>query len=298
MKIAKQILIGSFLLLVAQSGFAKESVLLEASHNSRTELTEQPNLILRNINEMEEEQSVAENEYRAWQQLCVAKNSATADNRSEAYANAIQYISEANNSEKESPDALLLASRIYRHKGGLSYARNYFSRAAAIYLNAAIQQPESIQSNLDAAIILYAGDIRYWDSYEQSKKNAWDYADKVLTLCKNAKTEKNISEDAEIFLEEAAALALLVKENIAGANSHFVKAEKLWNKAEKKSDSVLIKIIASAEQKLTEENNDYQPYALFKKFPQQGKWMWSIAKQADACKEFLLNCLTGFYPEQ
>ena len=124
-------------------------------------------------------------------------------------------------------EALLLASRIYRHKGGISFAKTNFSKAAAIYLERAMQQPESIQANLHAAIILYAGDVRYWDSYNDSRKNAVAYADKVIFLCKKEKSEKQIADTNVIFLEEAAALAFLIKENVPASNAHFVKAEKL-----------------------------------------------------------------------
>lgn len=296
MKIANSILICVLLLFAVQNGIASESAHHETNETVKdeTNLMEQPVsfAVLPNAGD---EHIIKSNEFQAWQQFCIAKNSEMAVVRSEAYANAIKHISEACVMDPERPASLLLASRIYRSMGGLSYAKNYFSKAAALYLNEAIQNSESIRANLNAAIILYAGDVRYWDSYEESKKHSWGYADRVLELCKKKRAKKITEVNEEIFLEEATALALMIKENIAGSNAHFTKAEKLWNKETVKPVSELIKMVEFEEQNDLEEDDLYKPYALFKKYPQQGKWFWLVTKQTEASKEFLLNCLTGFY---
>lgn len=295
MKIAKQFLICVLLLFAAQNGLAAKPVLSDTNETgpNETDLTEKSGQTAE-LQDAEAVQKINANIYQAWQQFCLAKNSEAADVRSEAYANAIKYISEAYAMNAERPDTMLSASRIYRSMGGLSYAKNYFSQAAAIYLDEAMQKPESIQANLNAAIILYAGDVRYWASYEESKKNAWGYADKVLELCKKKKSEKKTDAEDRL-LEEATAVAFLIKENVAGSNTHFAKAEKLWNKENVKMNPELIKIIEPEEHISSEFNDVYQPYALFKEYPQQGKWFWPVTKQTEASKEFLLNCLTGFY---
>jgi len=290
MKAAKYLVLCAVLLLNAQNGLAADAAV---SETGAMEIPEEK--ILSAAMPLAEEEKISqENESLAWRQFCLAKNSNAADEQSEAYANAIKYISDATAIASAPPSTFLLGSRIYRHKGGSSYAKNYFTRAAAVYLDEAMQKPESVQANLNAAIILYAGDVRYWESYEQSKKNARDYADKVLTLCKKAKAEKKLEAAEEIFLEEATALAFLVKENVDQSNAHFAKAEKLWGNETAKTSSAFIKIITTNN---FAEADSYKPYELFKAFPQQGKWYWMVANQTDAEKEFLLNCLTGFYLE-
>ncbi len=294
MKTVKQIMICALLLLPVQNGFTEEPVLTELDGNDHSAQINQP----ASQQQVEEEQKIGLLEQQAWQQFCLAKISSGEDTQSEAYANAIKYISDAAAVMYAPPSTFLLGSRIYRHKGGISFAKNYFSRAAAGYLDEAMQQPESIQANLNAAIILYAGDVRYWESYEESKKNAWNYADKVLALCKKAKSEKNPGITEELFLEEAAALAFLVKENIAQSSAHFAKAEKLWGEETVKTNSALIKFFRPDNLNASAEAGSYKPYELFKAFPEQGKWYWRVASQPEAGKEFLLTCLTGFVLEQ
>ena len=293
MKAAKYLALCAVLLFNAHHGLAAD---VPASETGAMELTEKK-ILSAAMPLAEEEKRVQINESLAWQQFCLAKNSGAADEQSEAYAKAIKYISDATAIASAPPSTFLLGSRIYRHKGGISFAKNYFTRAAAVYLDEAMQKPESIQANLNAAIILYAGDVRYWESAEQSKKNAWNYADKVLTLCQKVKAEKKLESAEEIFFEEAAALAFMVKENLNESNAHFAKAEKLWNSETTKKNSVLIRINKSANLDALEKTVVYKPYELFKQFPQQGKWYWDVTNQADAGKEFLLNCLTGFYFE-
>ena len=293
MKATKYLALCAVLLFNAHHGLAAD---VTASETGAMELKEEkiPSAAMPLA---EEEKSIQRNESLAWQQFCLAKNSSAADGQSEAYANPIKYISDATAIASAPPSTFLLGSRIYRHKGGISFAKNYFTRAAAVYLDEAMQKPESIQANLNAAIILYAGDVRYWESAEQSKKNAWVYADNVLTLCEKAKAEKKLEATEVTFIEEAAALAFLVKENLTESNAHFAKAEKLWNSETAKTNSALIRINKTANLDASEKTVVYKPYELFKQYPQQGKWYWDVAKQADAGKEFLLNCLTGFYLE-
>lgn len=338
MKIAKVIIFGSLVLMVAQNGFAgvdKGSETITANIEKRiagvTEHGSQSSLIVTNNPEMKsvsqysnetempEKTAVdAKHNYatnskseqskcEAWQQYCIAKNSKEASVRSESYAEAIKHLNDAISYGGESPDVLLLGSRIYRGVGGISYAKQYFSKAAAIYLDDVLRNPKAIEANLKAAIILYAGDVRYWDTYDESKKKARVYADKVLELYNNKQAEKMIQTSEELYLEEAAALAFLVKENVSDCEVHFAKAERIWNKDVDRNNSKLIKRIesdfqditnrqtVSKEQNISGGGNSYKPYALFKEYPQQGKWLWPVSKPTEAHKEFLLNCLTGFY---
>lgn len=291
-RISRRIILYILLLLSAQHGFAEETGLPATNAIELLNKANRVSLLLHAV-----DKSDKMNEHKAWNYLCLAKNSRITSEQSDAYANAIKYISDVTSEQESPPSAFLLASRIYRHKGGISYAKNYFTKAAAVYLDEVMQKPGSVKANLDAAIILYAGDVRYWDTYNDSKQKAFAYADKVLELYKNKKAEKSIPASEEIFLEEAAALAFLIKENVSGSNAHFAKAENIWLGNDEKTNSSLIKMVNSNEQDVTEENI-YAPYALFKEYPQQGKWLWPVANQTEARKEFLLNCLTGFYTEQ
>ncbi len=253
-------------------------------------------------------------EKNAWTDYCTAKNSMAADVRSNAYANAINSINEILIADEERPDDLLLASRIYRGKGGVSYAKNYFAKASAIYLDDVLRYPESIEANLAAAIILYAGDVRYWDTYSDSQKKAVAYADRVLELFKeekikifkNRRDKNSQDKNREKYLEEVAALAYLVKEDFAAAEKRFVRAEKLYrkaNEAEEKSvsnryrnhDNGFVKIVMDGDTGFVNAEDSYLLYGLYKIFTKQGQWYWPVSKQSEANKEFLLNCLTGFY---
>ena len=261
---------------------------------------------------------VRQKENEAWQQYCEAKNAVNAGARSVSYANAIQSINDAIAKGEEMPATYLLASRIYRGKGGVSYAKNYFAKASAIYLDDVLRYPESIESNLTAAIILYAGDVRYWDTYSDSKKKAEAYADEVLELYKNEKLkifknrrDKNSRDkNREKYLEEVAALAYLVKEDFAAAEKRFVRAEKLSKSENKNANEAetnfennryannaycFINIVVGSNTSVIGGIESYLPYALFKKYTKQGKWYWPVTKQTEVNKEFLLNCLTGFY---
>lgn len=336
MKIAKVVVLGTLVLTVAQSGFAGVdkgtetiSVNIEEQIANITGNGSQSGLVTNNPEMKSDSQygNVAEatekatvdakhnfatnskseqSKFEAWQQYCVAKNSKEASVRSESYAEAIKHLNDALSYDGERPDVLLLGSRIYRGVGGISFAKQYFSKAAAIYLDDALRNPEVIEANIKAAIILYAGVVRYWDTYDDSKKKARVYADKVLELYYNKQAEKMIQASEELYLEEAAALAFLIKENVSDCEVHFAKADKIWNKNVDRNNSKLIKRIeadfqditnrqtVSKAQNISGEVNSYKPYALFKEYPQQGKWLWPVSKPTEAHKEFLLNCLTGF----
>ena len=102
---------------------------------------------------------------------------------SEPYAEAIDAITRAIALEPENVDYLLLASQIYRGKGGISSAKEYFNRAEAVLLDHLSADPDSIDANLDYAILCYAGDVRYWANYSTYLKKAKKHADRVLSLC-------------------------------------------------------------------------------------------------------------------
>lgn len=280
---------------------------------------ERNDVVIDVLDDVEDYHKVDENIQGAWQEYCAAKNAMIAGMRSESYEKAIYNINEAVVNGGNKPEVLLLASRIYRGKGGVSYAKNYFSKASAIYLEDVFRYPESIEANLKAAILLYAGDVRYWETYNESRKKAEAFADKVFDLYKTEKIkkfknrrDKNFQDkNREQMLEEAVALSFLVKENFMAAERHFARASKLCERENinamganvvsnkfGKNNYGIVKIVFnedSEEAQATGDYTNYLPYILFKKFTKQGKWYWPVTKQTEANKEFLLNCLTGFY---
>lgn len=313
MGIIKSGVTGLAAFIVMQSGFVGAAYSQNVIDQTVSDKNDAAVNLLQNV---ENQAKVETNVQEAWQEYCAAKNSMNAGTRSNLYEKAIYDINEAIVNGGDRPEILLLASRIFRGKGGVSYAKNYFSKASAIYLEDVFRYPESIESNLNAAILLYAGDVRYWDSYNDSRKKAEAYADKVFELYKseiikkfrNRREKKFQDKSREKMLEEAVALSFLVKEDFVAAEKHFAKAEKLCeseninttgassvNNKFGNSNYSFVKIVLGQEARAEEEGKTYLPYALFKKYTKQGKWYWPVTKKTEANKEFLLNCLTGFY---
>ena len=77
------------------------------------------------------------------------------------YTEAIKNINLALAIIPDSAEYSLLAAQIYRHRGGLSYAKNYFTQACSLYEKQLKDYPDSITLNLQYAIACYAGDARY-----------------------------------------------------------------------------------------------------------------------------------------
>ena len=313
MGIIKSGVTGLAAFIVMQSGFVGAVYSQNVIDQTVSDKNDVAVNLLQNV---ENQAKVETNVQEAWQEYCAAKNSMNAGTRSNLYEKAIYDINEAIVNGGDRPEILLLASRIFRGKGGVSYAKNYFSKASAIYLEDVLRYPESIESNLNAAILLYAGDVRYWDSYNDSRKKAEAYADKVFELYKseriqkfrNRREKKFQDKSKEKMLEEAVALSFLVKEDFVDAEKHFAKAEKLCeseninatgassvNNKVGNSNYSFVKIVLGKEARAAEEGKTYLPYAFFKKYTKQGKWYWPVTKKTEANKEFLLNCLTGFY---
>lgn len=177
------------------------------------------------------------------------------------YTEAIKNINLALAIIPESAEYKLLAAQIYRYRGGLGYAKNYFAQACTLYEKQLKAYPDSITLNLQYAIACYAGDARYYPDYEGYKSRAVLYAGKTLKLLEN---NKNQYSEADTLLPSLLAYVLLQDYNAAA-------------KTVKRINSICAK---------------YSPaYALaeeYERLAADGQWLWRVSSKEDAEKDFLL----------
>ena len=195
---------------------------------------------------------------QAYAAYCTAKPMTALGAGSEPYAEAISAIAQATTLEPENVDYLLLASQIYRGKGGISYAKEYFSRAESILQEQLLAQPDSIDANLEYAILCYAGDVRYWPDYDSYREKAKKHAEHVIALYKRADQKSQKSGSNQIPL----ALAFLIKGDNASCE----------------------KLLAAMDHPTA---GFY--YELYEETVKKNEWFWPAK---DAGKEFLLYYMT------
>lgn len=194
----------------------------------------------------------------AYQEARAATDKRTANAK---YTEAIKNINLALAIIPESAEYRLLAAQIYRYRGGLGYAKNYFAQACTLYEKQLKAYPDSITLNLQYAIACYAGDARYYPDYEGYKSRAVLYAGKTLKLLENNKNQYN---EADALLPSLLAYVLLQDYNAAA-------------KTVKRINSICGK---------------YSPaYALaeeYERLAADGQWLWRVSSKEDAEKDFLL----------
>lgn len=177
------------------------------------------------------------------------------------YTEAIKNINLALAIIPESAEYRLLAAQIYRYRGCLGYAKNYFAQACTLYEKQLKAYPDSITLNLQYAIACYAGDARYYPDYEGYKSRAVLYAGKTLKLLEN---NKNQYSEADTLLPSLLAYVLLQDYDAAA-------------KTAKRINSICGK---------------YSPaYALVEEYERlaaDGQWLWRVSSKEDAEKDFLL----------
>ncbi|MBP3690730.1 MAG: hypothetical protein J6I74_05335 [Schwartzia sp.] len=196
---------------------------------------------------------------RAYIAYSDGKRAGQANVRNEKYAEAINAISRATALQPDNTDVLLLASQIYRSKGGAAFAKEYFIRAESILIARIAASPKDIGANLDYAIACYAGDSRFRDNYDSYRKIAYQHADEVIRLV----GRPGGGNAAQL---RAMAFAYLIKGDAKHCGDLLSQAAQ--------SD------VAS---KFYSE--------LFSKTVGQGQWLWPVS--ADGVeKEFLLYVLT------
>lgn len=177
------------------------------------------------------------------------------------YTEAIKNINLALAIIPDSAEYRLLAAQIYRHRGGLSYAKNNFTQACTLYEKQLKDYPDSITLNLQYAIACYAGDARYYPDYEDYKSRACLYAKQTLKLLEQNKKQYS---EADTLLPRLLAYVLLQDYNEAARTVKCI-------------NSICAKYspaYAWAEQ--------------YERLAADGQWLWRVSSQDDAEKDFLL----------
>lgn len=177
------------------------------------------------------------------------------------YTEAIKNINLALAIIPDSAEYRLLAAQIYRRRGGLSYAKNYFAQACTLYEKQLKDYPDSVTLNLQYAIACYAGDARYYPDYEGYKSRAVLYAKQTLKLLKHNKNKYN---EAEALLPRLLAYVLLQEYDAAA-------------RTVKRINSICGKY--SPAYTLAEE---------YERLVADGQWLWRVSSKEDAEKYFLL----------
>lgn len=192
----------------------------------------------------------------------------TAANRKRAnenFADAIRAVSKATALDKENKTAWLLGSKIYRAKGGASYARKYFGEAYWLYLSQLSERPGDVGTALALAVVCRAGDTRYWSDtdevFEQKK------ADYFL--------------EGEIYA--AGALRKLSESKAPTAKEDFQKlAAYILLRDTEQADAAAAKLAESSGGSFAKAAEEYRSMV------SQGKWLWPVASRESAECEFLL----------
>lgn len=177
------------------------------------------------------------------------------------FTEAIKNINIAAGIAPENAEYQLIASQIYRYRGGLSYAKNYFSRACELYETQLKEYPNSITLNLQYAIACYAGDARYYPDYEDYKSRAYLHAKQTLKLLEQ--NQKRYSEE-ETLLPKLLTYVLLQD----------------YNEAEKTAQRINYVCDKHSLEYVTAEQ--------YKQLVAPGEWLWCISSKENAEKDFLL----------
>ena len=213
---------------------------------------------LRQSEQMPEQKDAAQLFMDAYHSYHRAKLSTSLSVQSEAYADAIRDISKACTIEPKNVEYLMLASQVYRSKGGSSYAKDYFARAEKILRERIDASPDDVHANLDYAIACLAGEGRFSKEYQKKGEKTLD---KTIRLCESEFKSKH--PDGGIV--RALGMAYLLKGQQAKAEKMFVKAAELGS-----------------------TSRFY--YALYEDTVKKGTWIWPVGKEG-AIREFCMYCL-------
>ena len=128
--------------------------------------------------------------------------------RTEKLNASVDFINSYLVDNPDSVKGLVLASEIYRARGGRSYAVKYNERAK-FTLKKYIIESNDIHSMLDYAILCSAGDDRYADSSAENKDFAQKQAKIIIQLCQ-MRLNDNVDENTKQNLRETLGIAYLI----------------------------------------------------------------------------------------
>lgn len=194
--------------------------------------------------------------------------------RTAAFEAAIQAINKATEQEADNPSYWLMKAQIYRSRGGVGLAKNYFAKACAGYEKILQNDSEVISNNLQYAIACYAGDAQFYPDYNNYKAKAG----------KCAKTALRAIDEIECAPENKQAIEIVGAEL---AEQKFLAYIILHD--EKKLARLKVQIkdkyVATP---LAEMLADYEDLVL------NGKWYWKVSDKDAAEKAFLLYYLRNW----
>ena len=192
--------------------------------------------------------------------------------KTEAFNDAIKAINLATTKDAENPSYWLLDSRIYRSRGGVAYAKNFFAKACVLYEQLLEKDPMSATYNLQYAIACYAGDAQFYADYNSYKAKAVQHTHAALQMIDMLEkdTDKKWFFDAveEEFLEERFLAYVILHD--------YKSLEKLREQ---------IGNNYKEPDKLYYMKSDYENLVL------RGKWHWKVNNKESAEKAFLMYYL-------
>lgn len=189
-----------------------------------------------------------------------------------AFNEAIKAINLATNKEPDNPLYWLLESQIYRSRGGLGYAKNYFAKACGLYEERLKKYPESISFNLQYAVTCYAGDAQFYADYSNYKLRAAKYAKKSLQLINEVEMKP-----------EFARLLGLVKDD-------FVE-QKFLAYIILQDDKKIAKLIRDIKNQYDQNDLRYRMAIDYENLVVDGVWHWKTNSRDGAEKSFLMYYL-------
>lgn len=225
-------------------------------------------------------QSLFESAYEAYFNAQVVDDNLAV---SEMYAKSISNISKATALEQNNSDYWLLGSQIWRGKGGISYAKRYFSNAEELMLQRLEANHNDVVANLDYAIACYAGDVRFWSNYSTYKTKAEKHAKKVIHLC-----EDKLKKEENSNLVRVMAIANLILDKEDKCQELLAKAKQM--DYEDKGFS-LWRFLGFEEETIERKTANIFYADLFENTVAKKQWLWAVdSKNVD--KEFLLYYMT------
>lgn len=189
-----------------------------------------------------------------------------------AFNDAIKAINLATNKELDNPLYWLLGSQIYRSRGGIGYAKNYFAKACELYEDRLKEYPESISFNLQYAVACYAGDAQFYVDYGNYKSRAVKSAKKSLQLINETETKPEFAWLLELLEDD------------------FVD-QKFLAYIILQDDKKIAKLLKEIKNKYNKADLQYRMAADYENLVVNGKWHWKVNSRDGAEKAFLMYYL-------